>query len=318
VTIPFTNVSSSATIGTSERSLPADTTSGVPTSQTTFCSVIVTLDLSAMLAGDTFNLVVYEKVAGGTQRALATFPLVGAYDSLLVLPPLSLGEGWDITLKKIAGTDRAIRWSLREDVGNRNVSSIDANAITATAINASALTGAKFANDVNVHVIRTATAQAGSVSSITLDASASALDNIYYKQLVHIVSGTGAGQSNIILDYAGSTKVCTTAVWPQAPDSTSVFQILPDHDIPYNTQAALVTSIASASSAALLDDSYIEGNITVGQGLRGLVRTAFGAKRSGDDANVSVIRDIADTKNSHTVHTASTGITSVTIHDLDE
>lgn len=105
----------SATIGTTEYSIPAATTSGVPTSQTDDCVLQCWIDLGAMAAGDSFQVKVYEKVNGGTQRTVYVATLVGAQtDAAFVLPSLFLGEGWDVTLKKIAGTDRSIGWSLRK------------------------------------------------------------------------------------------------------------------------------------------------------------------------------------------------------------
>lgn len=91
-------------------------------------------------------------------------------------------------------------------------------------------------------VIRAATAQAGSSASITLDASASATDDLYnYNQIV-IISGTGAGQSRQITDYVGSTKVATVGLaWTTNPSSDSVFMILP-----LGIDAATVASIADA------------------------------------------------------------------------
>ncbi len=43
MTIPFTDVSGSTSITTSEFSLPGNTTSGVPTSQTTYVDIAVVL-----------------------------------------------------------------------------------------------------------------------------------------------------------------------------------------------------------------------------------------------------------------------------------
>jgi len=107
---------SSATIGATERSLPADTTTGVPTSQTTECYMEVWLDLNALAAGDTFLLQYYEKVqSGGTQRIVQQNYFTGAQGTpIQVLPPIHLKNGYDVTLKKIAGTDRSIVWSLRK------------------------------------------------------------------------------------------------------------------------------------------------------------------------------------------------------------
>lgn len=106
---------SSATIGTTERSLPADTTTGVPTTQTTDAQLQLFLDLSALASGDEFELALYEKVngTGATQRKLVLATFIGVQEALYVAPALNLSNGWDLTLKKIAGTDRAIGWSIR-------------------------------------------------------------------------------------------------------------------------------------------------------------------------------------------------------------
>ncbi|KAA3664181.1 MAG: hypothetical protein DWQ04_07030 [Chloroflexi bacterium] len=74
--------------------------------------------------------------------------------------------------------------------------------------------------------VRQNTAQAGGASTITLDASASAVDDEYNDMAITIVSGTGAGQTRYISDYVGSTKVATVgSAWSTQPDATSVFRI---------------------------------------------------------------------------------------------
>ena len=74
--------------------------------------------------------------------------------------------------------------------------------------------------------IHSGTAQAGGSSTITLDAGASATNNIYDNEVIFIRSGTGAGQSNIIASYVGSTQVATVSnAWATNPDNTSVFTI---------------------------------------------------------------------------------------------
>jgi hypothetical protein len=79
---------------------------------------------------------------------------------------------------------------------------------------------------------RTGTAQAGGATTITLDASASATDDLYNYDLIVITGGTGAGQARYITDYVGSTKVATVATWQTNPSSDSVFVILPGGQIP--------------------------------------------------------------------------------------
>jgi hypothetical protein len=78
----------------------------------------------------------------------------------------------------------------------------------------------------DVTFIRSGTAQAGAAATITLDAGASATNNLYQNCTIFIRSGTGAGQSNVIASYVGSTKVATVAnTWATNPDATSVFTI---------------------------------------------------------------------------------------------
>lgn len=74
---------------------------------------------------------------------------------------------------------------------------------------------------------RVFTAQAGGASTITLDASASAVDDFYNGALVVILDGTGdtvpvAERTRRITDYVGSTKVATVdAAWGTQPDNTT-------------------------------------------------------------------------------------------------
>lgn len=74
------------------------------------------IDLSAMVAGDQYNLKVYEKVqAAGTTRVIYTASYVGVQASPhVVLPSLVLMHGWDFTLTRTAGADRTIAWSIRQ------------------------------------------------------------------------------------------------------------------------------------------------------------------------------------------------------------
>lgn len=81
-------------------------------------------------------------------------------------------------------------------------------------------------------IVRAGTAQAGGATTITLDASASAVDDYYNNGILFITGGTGVGQSRIISDYVGSTKVATVAAWATNPSSDSVFVILPFGAIP--------------------------------------------------------------------------------------
>jgi hypothetical protein len=93
---------------------------------------------------------------------------------------------------------------------------------------------------------RAGTAQGGAAGSITLDAGASASDDFYNNTIVQIVSGTGAGQSRIVADYTGATKVAAVnGNWVVAPDNTSVFVIYPFGSVP-GASAPTAAQVADA------------------------------------------------------------------------
>lgn len=102
------------TVSTTELSLVSGTTTSVPLSNTNVGLYSVTLDCNNMAKGDEFRLKVYEKAcSGGTQRLLFDAYIADAQVSLFTTPGVPLGNGWDITLTKTAGTDRAFDWSVR-------------------------------------------------------------------------------------------------------------------------------------------------------------------------------------------------------------
>lgn len=98
----------SATIGTTEWSIGNNSSTIAALTNTGVFQPF--LDLNALAAGDTFQFSVYEKIAtGGTQRLLYQALVSGVQAAAgWPGPSLILGVGWDMTLKKIAGTDRTI------------------------------------------------------------------------------------------------------------------------------------------------------------------------------------------------------------------
>ena len=112
--MPFTFVNNSATISTTEYSLPSASTTRV--AQTDKCVLQAFIDFNAMAAGDEYQVRIYEKqAAAGTQRIVEQWSLVGVQSTpLWTSPSLIVGEGWDVTVQRIAGTDRSIAWSLRK------------------------------------------------------------------------------------------------------------------------------------------------------------------------------------------------------------
>jgi len=82
----------------------------------------------------------------------------------------------------------------------------------------------------------TGTAQAGTASTITLAALASAVDDAYKNMVVRITGGTGVSQERIITGYVGATKVATVKdAWTTIPDATSTYNVIDRPNACYNT-----------------------------------------------------------------------------------
>lgn len=70
------------------------------------------------------------------------------------------------------------------------------------------------------------TAQAGAAGTITLHSGASASNDAYNGMVIVTNGGTGSGQTRVITDYVGSTKVASVYPdWDTNPDSTTDFII---------------------------------------------------------------------------------------------
>jgi hypothetical protein len=110
ITNEFTDT---ATIGTTEYSLPNASTTLTPRTDVGVYQVFI--DTSAMAAGDQYEITVYEKVtSGGSQLPIYRAVLTGAMADTWVSPSLILMLGWDVTIAKLAGTDRSFSWSIRQ------------------------------------------------------------------------------------------------------------------------------------------------------------------------------------------------------------
>jgi hypothetical protein len=111
ITEAFTN---SASISTTEYSLPNNSTSLTPITDDGVYQTFI--DLANMAAGDQYEIKLYEKVtSGGTQRLVDTWIVTGAQPSpAFTLPSFILLHGWDVTMKRLAGSDRTIGWSIRK------------------------------------------------------------------------------------------------------------------------------------------------------------------------------------------------------------
>ena len=118
------------------------------------------------------------------------------------------------------------------------------------------------------HDGRSATAQAGASTTITLDSGASSTDDIFNGSRIRITGGTGSGQTRIISDYVGSSKVATVSVaWETNPSSDSTFvidshvgqfvQVLKSFGRMRIVEVVSETVVDTFAEVALFDDSAI-------------------------------------------------------------
>ena len=119
---------------------------------------------------------------------------------------------------------------------------------------------------------RSATAQAGGASTITLDSSASSTNDLYNGLKITITSGTGSGQVNFISDYVGSTKVATVATaWTTQPASDSVFTTS-DHTHQYINvtngfgRARIIERNSDTVVKCMVDVPFFEASVAVASG----------------------------------------------------
>lgn len=104
---------SAVTVSTTELSIVSGTTSLQTIASTGVYQLW--LDLANLVKGDEFRIRVYEKVLStGTKRQAASWSVLGVQAELFVTPPLTLMNGWDFTIIRVAGADRAISGSIRK------------------------------------------------------------------------------------------------------------------------------------------------------------------------------------------------------------
>jgi len=105
----------SASISTTEYSLPNNTTYAAGSVKTDDLVFQCFIDLANMIAGDQYRIRLYEKVtSGGTVRIIEEWIVTGLQSKpAFPLPSFVFMHGWDVTMTRLAGTDRTIGWSIR-------------------------------------------------------------------------------------------------------------------------------------------------------------------------------------------------------------
>jgi hypothetical protein len=125
-------------------------------------------------------------------------------------------------------------------------------------------------------------AQAGAAGTITLAATASAVDDTYVGSVVVLTTGTAPGQARLVTAYNGTSKVATiTPNWETNPDVTTVYKVIPvGRSIVGSMQADSITAAALATDAVneIVDAVWDEAQAShVGAGTFGEMATETAA-----------------------------------------
>lgn len=108
----ITEYTINTSVSTTEYSITNGST--VIASQTGDGVVQAFIHIPTMAAGDRYQVRVYEKVvSGGTQYVVYEAVIEGVQDEVFVTPAITVMHGWDITVDKLAGTDRTVIASVR-------------------------------------------------------------------------------------------------------------------------------------------------------------------------------------------------------------
>ena len=149
------------------------------------------------------------------------------------------------------------------------------------------ITNASLAVDTGFKSIRSGTAQAGTATTIMLDAGASATNNYYVNDLIVTTGGTGAGQAKFCTAYVGSTKVATVdSAWATTTDSSTTFAILPFSSVP-GASAPSAATIATTVWQDLLSGSDFTTSGSVGKLLHDDIDAAVSSRLASASISLS-------------------------------
>ena len=214
-------------------------------------------------------------------------------DTIKTNPVVNAGTITFPTTATLASTTNITAGTVTTATNVTTVNGLAANVITATAINADAITAAKvadgtidaatfaagaitaaavadgaidratFAADTGLQTIRSGTCQAGStLSTLVLDAGASATDDDYKGLWAYVTGGAGVGQIRLISAYTGASQTASTVPnWKTQPDGTSTFALLPITNVPNVGNSSSIGNVQTCSAVTTVSGN-VGGNVT--------------------------------------------------------
>jgi hypothetical protein len=237
----------------------ADIAGSVTETDTTYGTLVVTLSATEMTA-DRVQVHIKDDTAGCVPFTATLYPAAAAVTSALITDAV-----WDEVL---TGATHNVASS-----AGRRVRQLASNVISTEVL----------------------PSQAGvTVNQVKLAATESAVDHIYEQSLVTIsADGSGVGQMRLVVNYVGSTKVCTlNRDWDVVPEVDDEYTVYAFSGFLFANQgiatAATASTISLATTASAITGAYIgsEVYITTGTGA-GQTRLISGYAATGKVATVS-------------------------------
>lgn len=318
----YTENKGTQTIGTTEYSIAQSANYSAGSPKTTPAYVEGYADFLALAAGDRFQMTVYERVNGGTQAPVIT-PIVidGAQGQHWVTPRLLLLDGWDITIKKLAGNDCSVKFSVRMDTGDVNVVSIANAAIVAASFAANAITSTVIAaNAIGASQIAALAITAGKFATDAIDGAAVAASAVTKIQnglalaATALSNGTWTNGRAALLDNLNAavntlalaaTAVSSADLTPaRAAKLDQLDAAVTSRATPADVTSAVVSAVAgaaagiAAASAAAVWSTVSEVGETAGDAIRNIAARLLGSGtvRDGDGAYLFLSRDGSKTR----------------------
>lgn len=140
-----------------------------------------------------------------------------------------------------------------------SVGAMEANTLTASALAADAVSEiAAGVSGGGSTALDSGTAQGGATATITLATGAASNDDLHIGNMIELTGGTGAGQSRVITDYNGTTKVATVdSNWVVQPDNTTTYAIRGQGLIGL-TSAQVSAAVDSSNTATVVNSIVLD------------------------------------------------------------
>lgn len=120
--------------------------------------------------------------------------------------------------------------------------------------------GATVTSLPELGILHIGTLQSATATTAVIAAAASFSDDFLNGAVIAIVSGTGAGQSRLINDYAGASDTCTVDTWTTNPDNTSGYIIIAAP--PASTSSPVPVTVSSLGTDVITAASIASDAVT--------------------------------------------------------